>query len=205
LGLRVGTMINGKLQDFAAGATARGQISFGDVRRLQRDCLPLGITTRDEAECLVALDATLVRADRAWAAWLVPALAEFVTAQQAAGVAGEGGTKAWLQGLLVQSPSAAALSRKVARHIRRSRVAPPADEATEAQPRVQRKVRTCKAGRAPRKSARTVRSDIVMQRSRRAVARTKRTASGATIMPCEVWSAGLMEKHWRFQLARPAA
>jgi hypothetical protein len=197
-------MINGKLQDFAASAMARGQISFGDVRRLQRDCLPLGITTRDEAESLIALDATLVRADKAWAAWLVPALAEFVTAQQGGDVGGEGAATAWLQGLLVQSPSAAALSRKVARHIRRSRVKPPADEPTDARPRPQRKVRTCKVERAPRRAASIVRSDIVVQRGRRAAARTKRSASGG-IMPCEIWSAGLMEKHWRFQLARPAS
>ena len=204
MGLRVGTMINAKLQDFAASAMARGQISFGDVRRLHRDCLPLGIATREEAESLAALDAALVRADKAWAAWLVPALAEFVTAHQAGDVAAEGAAKAWLQGLLTRSPSAAALSRKVARHIRRSLVKPTADEPTAAQPRPQRKVRTCKVERAPRRTAPIVRSDIVVPRSRRAVGRTKHRVAGA-IVPCEIWSAGLMEKHWRFQLARPAA
>src|SRR5689334_14870901 len=120
-------MMNGKLQDFSTGAMARSQISFGDVRRLQRDCLPHGITTREEAESLIALNATLVRADKAWAAWLVPALADYLTAHQPGDGSDADAAKAWLQALLAQSPSAAALGRKVARHIRRlSR--PQADE-----------------------------------------------------------------------------
>jgi hypothetical protein len=198
-------MINGKLQDFATSAMARSQISFGDVRRLQRDCLPHGITTREEAERLIALDATLVRADKAWAAWLVPALADFATAHQPADASSADAAKAFLQGLLAQSPSSAALGRKIARHIRRSRVQPPADQPTDAQPRHQRELPTCKVERAARRVAPIVRSDIVVQPSRRAAAGPRRRATGGTIMPCEIWSAGLLEKHWRFQLARPAA
>ena len=68
-------MSTGRLQDFATSVIARGQITFGDVRRLQRDYLPGGITTREEAEILIALSDRLVRADRAWAQWLVAALA----------------------------------------------------------------------------------------------------------------------------------
>lgn len=202
-GLRVGTMINGKLQDFAASAMARSQISFGDVRRLQRDCLPHGITTRDEAESLISLNATLVRADKAWAAWLVPALADFVTAHQSADVSGLDAAGVSLQGLFAQSPSSAALGRKVARHIRRL-TQPPANETSDAQ-RPRRKVRTCRVELAPERIAPTIQSEIAVQPSRRAVARPKRITTGATILPCEIWSAGVMEKHWRFQLARPAA
>lgn len=195
-------MINAKLQDFATGATTRGQLSFGDVRRLQRDCLPQGITTRDEAERLIALDAALTRADKAWAAWLVPALADFVSAQQAADAADT--TKAWLQALLAQSPAAAALGRKIARHIRRASQ-PAASDACDAQPRPRRKVQTCKAQRAAARIAPIVASEIVVRPGRRAAARAECRTTGAPCLPCEPWSPGLMEKHWRFQLARPAA
>jgi hypothetical protein len=197
-------MMNGKLQDFAAGAMARGQISFGDVRRLQRDCLPQGIATRDEAESLIALDATLVRADKAWAGWLVPALADFVAAHRPDGDSGADAAKAWLQGLLAQSPSSAALGRKVARHIRRL-AQPPGNESSDAPQRPRRKVRTCKVERAAGGIAPILRSEITVRPGRRAVARPERRPTGATILPCEIWSAGIMEKHLRFQLARPAA
>ena len=189
---------------------ARGQITFGDVRRLQRDCLPQGITTREDAESLVALNATLVRADRAWAAWLVPALADFVTVQQAAEASDADAAKAWLQGLLKQSPSSVALGRKIARHIRRQLTQSPADESTEApQPR-RRQVRTCKVdalrqAEAAKAMAAIVQSEIKVQPSRRATLVRKRRATGAIIVPCEIWSAGSMEKHPRFQLAPPVA
>lgn len=196
-------MINGKLQDFATGAMARGQISFGDVRRLQRDCLPQGIATREEAESLIALDAALVRADRAWAAWLVPTLADFVTAHQPADVSGAD-AGAWMKGLFAQSPSAAALGRKVARHIRRVSQ-PSADQSPDAQQRPCRQVRTCKAKRVAARTAPVVQSKITARSRRRATARPERRTLCAMSLPCEIWSAGIMEKHLRFQLSRPAA
>jgi hypothetical protein len=195
-------MMNGKLQDFTAGAMARSQISFGDVRRLQRDCLPHGITSRDEAASLIALDATLARADKAWAAWLVPALADFVTVQPA-GVAGAAAAKAWLQGLLAQSPSSAALGRKIARHMRRV-TQPSADDSAEAQRRPRRQVPTCKLERVATGILPVVQSEITV-RPRRAAARPKRMTICAPSLAGEIWSAGIMEKHLRFQLARPAA
>ena len=44
------------LQDFVCRALEHKRISFGDLRRLQRDILPDRITTREEAEILLALD-----------------------------------------------------------------------------------------------------------------------------------------------------
>jgi hypothetical protein len=203
-------MINGKLQDFAASAMARGQISFGDVRRLQRDCLPLGITTREESESLIALDAALVRADRAWAAWLVPALADFVAAHQAADVSDTGAAGTLPLALFAQSPSSAALGRKVARHMRRQSAPTAADESADAQPRRRRKPRTCKVDALRRTGAAEdiapiVGSEIRLPPSRSAMTRGKRRSTCAASLPCEIWSAGIMEKHLRFQLARPAA
>ncbi len=200
-------MIDGKLQDFAAGVMARGQISFGDVRRLQRDCLPNGIATREEAESLVALNASLVRADKAWAEWLVPALAQFVSAQQSADISGADAAGAWLRALFAASASSAALGRKIARCLRQREPEQPAGEMTAALKPVRRKVRTCKA--EPRRRA-GVALRSTRRGARRAVARPRPMTPGATIVPCEIWSAGIMErhimeKHLRVQLARPAA
>jgi hypothetical protein len=64
-------MINPSLQAFATRALNTGRISFGDVKRLQRDILPDGISSREEAELLLTLDRTVSRADRSFADWLV--------------------------------------------------------------------------------------------------------------------------------------
>ena len=37
--------MNAKLQGFVCNVAAKGKISYGDVRRLQRDYLPGGITS----------------------------------------------------------------------------------------------------------------------------------------------------------------
>ena len=50
-------MINSSLQTFVNKVQAAGRISFGDVKRLQRDILPDGISSREEAELLLTLDA----------------------------------------------------------------------------------------------------------------------------------------------------
>src|SRR5262249_17445997 len=76
-------IINGKLRDFACNAIAKGQITLGDVRRLQRGYLPGGITNREEFEILISLNAKLDRADKAWAQWLLSAIADFVTTRDA--------------------------------------------------------------------------------------------------------------------------
>ena len=66
------------LQSFTERALANGRIGFGDVRRLQRDVLPDGISSREEADLLIALDRDIVRQDRAWVEGLVAALVDYV-------------------------------------------------------------------------------------------------------------------------------
>ncbi len=66
------------LRDFVLNAVEMNRIRFADLRRLQRDILPFRITTPKEAEMLLALDATVERADRDWREYLVPAVAQFV-------------------------------------------------------------------------------------------------------------------------------
>ena len=54
------------LREFVTKALLTKRIGFGDLRRLQRDILPDGITTREEAEVLIALDQAIERIDKAW-------------------------------------------------------------------------------------------------------------------------------------------
>ena len=71
-------MSKNSLQSFIEHASAKGRIGFGDVRRLQRDVLPDGISSREEADLLIALDRDIVRQDRAWIDWLVGALVDYL-------------------------------------------------------------------------------------------------------------------------------
>ena len=75
-------MINGKLQEFVCNVAAKGQIRYGDVRRLQRDYLPGGITNREELELLTSANTKLFRADKAWTQWLVASVVEFIAKQE---------------------------------------------------------------------------------------------------------------------------
>src|SRR4051794_3403451 len=71
-------MVNSSLRAFASNVQKAGRISFGDVKRLQRDILPDGIGSRAEAELLLTLEQTVSRADRAFANWLVAMMVDFV-------------------------------------------------------------------------------------------------------------------------------
>src|SRR5215204_2122116 len=71
-------MTNSSLQTFANKVQEAGRISFGDVKRLQRDILPDGISSREEAELLLSLEQTAGRADRAFGDWLVAMMVDFV-------------------------------------------------------------------------------------------------------------------------------
>lgn len=71
-------MITSRLRDFIAKAERKGRITFGDVKRLQRNVLPDGIGEREELELLLALECKIGRADAAFADWLVAAAADFV-------------------------------------------------------------------------------------------------------------------------------
>jgi hypothetical protein len=110
-------MINGKLQEFVCNVVGKGQISYGDVRRLQRNHLPGGITNREELELLISLTARLVRADRAWAQWLVAAIAAFVAKREPGEHPITEAADEWVGRLLAESTTS--LGRKIARKVRR--------------------------------------------------------------------------------------
>jgi hypothetical protein len=71
-------MNEARLIAVATEIEARGRINFADVRRLERDILPDGVTSRAEAEILIRLDRDVPRADRTWNAWFVAAMVDFV-------------------------------------------------------------------------------------------------------------------------------
>jgi len=108
-------IVNGKLPDFACNVISKGQVTLGDVRRLQRNYLPSGITNREELEILISLNAKLVRADKVWAQWLVSAVADFIKTRKPC----ERGdaTGKWIERLL--ATSATKLGLRIARQIRR--------------------------------------------------------------------------------------
>ena len=66
------------LRDFANAAFQSKRIRFGDLRRLKRDILPARITTREEAEVLISLDAVVEKADREWRSYLIGTVRDFV-------------------------------------------------------------------------------------------------------------------------------
>jgi hypothetical protein len=66
------------LRDFVCRAMDHKRIRFADLRRLQRDILPARITTREQAELLIALDRSVDRADRDWREYLVASIRDFV-------------------------------------------------------------------------------------------------------------------------------
>ena len=73
-----GEDMSSTLRDFASAAVQSKRIRFGDLRRLKRDILPARITTQEEAEVLIELDAVVEKADREWRSYLIGTVRDFV-------------------------------------------------------------------------------------------------------------------------------
>lgn len=112
-------MSDNNLQDFVTSTAARSHITFGDVRRLQRNCLPTGITSRAEAEALICLNGKVGRADKTWAQWLVTSISTFAATRERHGVVADAGTVEWLERLLRTTTVETGLGRRIARELRR--------------------------------------------------------------------------------------
>ena len=108
-------MDNSKLLDFVTITVLHNRITFGDVRRLQRDYLPHGLASREQVEMLLHLDGVIDRADRAWADWLVAAVFDFAVFSERSVDAVESGTCDWLLDHL----AALDISTKVTRRLER--------------------------------------------------------------------------------------
>jgi len=126
-------MIDGKLQDFVSNVIARGQITFGDVRRLQRRYLPNGLTRRDDVEMLISLNAQLDRADKSWAEWLTAAVTDSAKREDC-GPAIEDAAATAVERLLASAEPITKLGQKIARQIRRELAQLQIHESTDADP-----------------------------------------------------------------------
>ena len=113
-------MDHSKLQDFVTITVHHNRITFGDVRRLQRDYLPHGVTSREQAELLIRLDGMIERADRAWTDWLVAAVFDFAVFSQRSVDAVASGTCDWLMDLLAALDISTRSTRRLERDLQQA-------------------------------------------------------------------------------------
>src|SRR5215510_13540284 len=112
--------MDNKLQDFVTITVLHNRITFGDVRRLQRDYLPQGITSREQAEVLIRLDAMIERTDRAWTDWLVAAVFDFAVFSERTVDAVASGTCEWLMDLLAALDISTKSTRRLERDLQQA-------------------------------------------------------------------------------------
>src|SRR3954464_3298259 len=101
-------MSRASLREFISSVLVRKRLRFGDLRRLQRDVLPTGIATREEAEALITLDQALSKADVDWPAYLITAVRDFVVSTSNPAGCVDGETAAWLVSQLSSSATSRA-------------------------------------------------------------------------------------------------
>ncbi|MCJ2082896.1 hypothetical protein [Methylobacterium sp. J-090] len=70
-------MINHSLQLFCNRTVAAGRITVADTQALMRDVLSDGLTHRDEADMLIALDRAVPQIDPAFRLYLTAAIVDF--------------------------------------------------------------------------------------------------------------------------------
>jgi hypothetical protein len=80
---------------FATKARSSNRLLYGDLRRLQRDVLPTGATSRKEVEVLLSLD-WIERVDRVWPRYLAITVSEFVLSTSDPPGSVDPGTATWL-------------------------------------------------------------------------------------------------------------
>ena len=202
------------LAGFVTSASAHGRITFGDVRRLQRDYLPAGIETRAQAEMLAALAGKIEHADRSWRQWFATTLADFATKSAESGAAAHAETIVWLEHLSEEPGFARRISRKIARQLRDA--AEPAEttavaaedggaDAVMPQEPAARHDDSDEAERRRRTRA-AKRSRIVVRRAPPTRTRTQRKyeAMSFAVMPTQwVWSPLMGQQHLQVHLAAP--
>jgi hypothetical protein len=113
-----GEDMSSTLRDFASAAVQSKRIRFGDLRRLKRDILPARITTQEEAEVLIALDAVVEKADREWRSYVIGTVRDFVVWGLTPVGQVDRAKAEWLVGVLssgVARKTARTLAREIAR------------------------------------------------------------------------------------------
>ena len=76
-GVKAGAMNNETLEDFAKRMRDKGRIGKYDIEHLHREILPDGLTSRAEADLLIALDREVPSVHFSWAGFFIAALTEF--------------------------------------------------------------------------------------------------------------------------------
>jgi hypothetical protein len=201
--------MNTKLQEFVTQTAARSQITFGDVRRLQRDCLPGGINAGEEVERLIWLDSTVSRADKAWSQWLVAAVADFALRSEVT----EDGVIAWLKRLTAATAQGTTVRPRILRQISHAkRGSPPraslpteaSDVAAEAAADTSSHEKPVERPRQRRKSLRpTSQIKSKSTKTRGSRQRPGRTTRPSTMPASLAWSSGMAWKQVCFPLAAP--
>jgi hypothetical protein len=98
-------MTNIFLREFVRRALDEKRIRFGELRRLQRNILPAGITSREEAEVLIALDHTIATSNKQWTDYLTSAIRQFVVQRSGKPKQVDHETAEWLVQVLSDSGS----------------------------------------------------------------------------------------------------
>ena len=94
--------------------TASNRIVFGDLRRLRRDVLPAGATSREEIETLLSLDSA-GQVDEDWPEYLVETVVQFVLSSSTPPGCVDADTAVWLESALsaARPRTAAAIVRAI--------------------------------------------------------------------------------------------
>jgi hypothetical protein len=108
------------LHAFISKVRENRRLLYGDLQRLQRDVLPNGISTRAEAEALIALNGVLERSDEGWPGYLTGVVKEFVLSCSQPRGSIDPDTAAWLVSALAALPSRTAveIARELVREAR---------------------------------------------------------------------------------------
>ncbi|MCJ2044221.1 hypothetical protein MKK58_06705 [Methylobacterium sp. J-078] len=109
-------MINLSLQVFCNRIVAAGRITAEDVQALTRNVLPDGLTCRDEADMLIALD-RVATSDAAFGDYLVTSVVDFaVWGERPTGYI-DAEVARWLVGSLGNGSGPTALAARIAREV----------------------------------------------------------------------------------------
>jgi hypothetical protein len=109
-------MINLSLQVFCNRIVAAGRIAAEDVQTLCRNVLPDGLTCRDEADMLIALD-RVATSDAAFGDYLVTSVVDFaVWGERPTGYI-DAEVARWLVGSLSNGSGPTALAARIAREV----------------------------------------------------------------------------------------
>lgn len=110
-------MINLSLQVFCDRVVGAGRITAEDVTALVRHVLPEGLTTRDEADMLIALDRVVTAADAAFGDYLVAGVVDFaVWGERPTGYI-DGEMARWLVASLRNGSGPTPLAARIAREV----------------------------------------------------------------------------------------